>query len=54
VGARWKIARVRDKAILTIDPLTKLTKKVRASIEREGQSLLLFAAADAEGHDIRV
>jgi hypothetical protein len=54
VGARWKIARARDKAILTIDPLAKLTKKVRASIEREGQSLLLFAAADAEGHDVRV
>jgi len=54
VGARWKIARVRDKAILTIEPFAKLTKKVRASIEREGQSLLQFAAADAAGHDVRV
>ena len=54
VGARWRIARVRDKAILTVEPFAKLTKKVRASIEKEGHALLLFAAADAEGHDVRV
>ena len=53
VGARWRIARVRDKAILTIEPFATHTKKVRTSIEKEGHSLLLFAAADAEGHDVR-
>ena len=39
--------------ILTIEPFATHTKKVRTSIEKEGHSLLLFAAADAEGHDVR-
>ena len=54
VGARWKIARVRNTAILTIESFGKLTKSVRAAVEKEGHSLLLFAAADAERHDVRV
>jgi hypothetical protein len=54
VGARWKIARVRDQAILTIEPFAKLAVKVRTSIEKEGRRLLSFAAVEAVEHDVRV
>ena len=54
VGARWKVARVRDKAILTIEPFAKLTVKVRSSIEKEGRRLLSFAAVEAVEHEVRV
>jgi hypothetical protein len=54
VGGRWKVARVRDKAILTIEPFAKLTTRVRTSVEKEGRRLLSLAAVEAVEHDVRV
>lgn len=54
VAARWKIASLRDEAILTVEPFEKLRKKDRLSIGEEGRRLLRFVAADADGHDVRI
>jgi hypothetical protein len=54
VAARWKIASVRDEAILTIEPFEKLRKKDRVAVAEEGGRLVRFLAPDAAGHDVHV
>ncbi|MQA13396.1 MAG: winged helix DNA-binding domain-containing protein [Pseudonocardiaceae bacterium] len=49
----WKITRQRGTATLVVDPYTRLSKKDTAAVLREGARLLSFAAADADGHDLR-
>jgi hypothetical protein len=53
VGARWSLTRARTTAILTVATRGKLATRERDAIEEEGQRLLSFAAADADGHDVR-
>jgi len=52
VAGAWSIERKKKSATLKIEPFVKLTKKVRDQLEEEGDALLRFAEADAEGFAI--
>ena len=53
VGARWKIAQQRGRAVLTVDPFVPLRNGDRAAISDEGSGLLSFAMPTAETQEIR-
>jgi hypothetical protein len=53
VVATWRIAREHGGATLEIELLTGLSSTDRSAAAQEGMHLLDFAAADADGHDIR-
>jgi hypothetical protein len=54
VQGTWAIKRGRDAAILTVEPLRRLTKSEREGIVEEGERLLNFAAAEAARRDVRI
>ena len=54
VQATWAVKRTRDAAVLTIEPLRRLTKSERVAVGEEGERLLNFVAGDAEGQDVRI
>ena len=49
----WKSERKRKAAVLVIEPFGAVTKKARAELEREGESLLAFLEGDATEREIR-
>ena len=53
VGARWKIAQQRGRAVLTVEPFVSLRNRDRKAICEEGIGLLRFALPAAETQEIR-
>ena len=53
VAGAWKVERTRKAATLVLEPFVKVTKKVRAELEREGLALLEFMERDAESRTVR-
>lgn len=53
VGAKWKIAQQKRRAMLTIEPFVPLRKSDRMAISEEGIGLLRFASPAAEAQEIR-
>jgi hypothetical protein len=53
VGAKWKIAQQRGRAVLTVEPFAPLRNRDRAAISEEGTGLLSFALPTAETREIR-
>jgi hypothetical protein len=53
VGARWKIAQQRMKAVLNVEPFTSLPSRDRTAIFEEGARLLTFALPSMEAQEIR-
>jgi hypothetical protein len=53
VGAKWKIAQQRGRAVLTVEPFAPLLSRDRAAISEEGTRLLSFAVSAAETQEIR-
>ena len=56
LGGAWRLERDRDtgSATLVVAPLLRLTKRAAAAVAAEGRRFLRFAAADADGHDVRL
>jgi winged helix DNA-binding protein len=54
VGGRWKLAREREAASLTIEPVVRLSDVESADLTDEGAALLAFLAPDVERHDVRI
>jgi hypothetical protein len=54
VAGAWRITQARDSATLIVEPFRPLAPADREAVEREGQRLLSFAAADADERDIRI
>jgi hypothetical protein len=54
VGGRWKTARVRDRATLTIEPVVRLSKTEAADLSDEGARLLAFLVPEAGTGDVRI
>jgi hypothetical protein len=54
VSGTWKITRQRGAATLLIQTFSPLLKQDRAALADEGASLLAFAAADADAHDLQL
>jgi hypothetical protein len=52
VGARWKIAQQRGRAVLTVEPFAPLRNRDRTAISEEGAGLLSFALPTAETKEI--
>jgi hypothetical protein len=53
VGAKWKIAQQRERAVLAIEPFAQLRNRDRSSISEEGTRLLSFAFPAVETQEIR-
>ena len=49
-----KIKREREKALLVVESLSRLSKRDRSDVTEEGARLLSFAAADAAARDVKV
>jgi uncharacterized coiled-coil protein SlyX len=47
VAATWKIARGRKRAVLTVDPLRRMSKKERTALTEEGERLVRFTDPEA-------
>ncbi len=54
VAARWWIRRDPGRATLVVTPLARLARTDRDAVTAEGASLLGFAAADADDHDVHL
>ena len=54
VKGTWTIKRTGDAAVLTIEPLQRLTKADRVAIAEEGERLLTFAAGELSDRDVRI
>ena len=52
VAATWKIARMKKRASLSIQPFQKMSKQTTADIAAEGMRLSEFMEPEALGHDI--
>jgi hypothetical protein len=50
----WAITREGGRAVLTVEPFAPVSAPDRAALTDEGGRLLAFAAADADGHDVRI
>ena len=50
----WKIERAAATAWLRVETLRRLPRRAAAAVTEEGMALLRFAAADADGHDVRL
>ena len=52
----WRLDRARDTgaATLVVTPVERLTKRAGAALAAEGRRFLRFAAADADGRDVRL
>jgi len=48
----WRLDRDREKAVLVISLVDRLTKRSTAAVTAEGGRLLRFLAADADAHDV--
>jgi hypothetical protein len=53
VAATWKIARDRRRAVLTIEPLRRMTKTDRAALAAEGERLLAFTDPEPPSREVR-
>jgi len=53
VAGTWKSERKRKTAVLHIEPFGSVAKRVRAALEREGESLLSFLEEDAAAREMR-
>lgn len=54
IGGRWKLARARDSATLTIEPVIRLSKADAAELTDEGSRLLEFLSPDAGDREVRI
>jgi len=54
VAGRWKLARERGAARITIEPVVRLSVPDRAGLIDEGNRLATFLVPDADTHDVRV
>ena len=54
VRGTWAITRAKTGATLVLRPMRRLAVAERAALEAEGARLLVFLAADARRHDVRV
>jgi hypothetical protein len=54
VKGTWTIKRTREAAILTIEPLQRLTKADRTAVTEEGERLLTFASPERSHRDVRI
>ncbi|WP_309121822.1 winged helix DNA-binding domain-containing protein [Paenibacillus sp.] len=52
VAGIWRIERERRKARLLVEPFRELSAKERNALAEEGERLLAFAAAEAEGREV--
>lgn len=50
----WKFSSGKSKAVLELEPLEKLTKKMKAELEAEGEKLLRFAEPEAPVFEIKM
>ncbi len=53
VAGLWKTTRLKQKATLELEALTKLSKPVREQLAAEGDKLLRFIEPDASAYDLR-
>ncbi len=53
VGAKWKIAQERGRAVLSVEAFATMHKRDRVAISDEGARLLAFALPAAEFQEIR-
>ena len=54
VAGRWKLARERNTATITLEPVVRLSASARASLIDEGERLAAFLVPDAETRDVRI
>jgi hypothetical protein len=54
VHATWTIKQGRETALLTIEPLRRLSKIDRAAVAEEGDRLLSFVAGDGARREVRI
>ena len=54
VKGTWTIKRTPEGALLTIEPLQRLTRGERTEVAEEGDRLLKFAAAERSKRDVRI
>jgi winged helix DNA-binding protein len=54
VAGRWKLARKRNTATITLEPVVRLSASARASLIDEGDRLVAFLVPDAETRDVRI
>jgi hypothetical protein len=52
VAGTWKSERKRKRAVLVMEPFGAVTKRVRAALEEEGETLLSFLDGDATERDV--
>ena len=52
VAGRWRIARARRTATLTLDPFGVLAPAARTALEPEGRALAAFVEPDAETYEV--
>jgi hypothetical protein len=54
VAGRWKLARERNTATITLEPVVRLSALARASLIEEGERLVAFLVPDTETSDVRI
>jgi len=54
VGAAWRIRREKTAATMTVTLYVPVSGEQRAEVEAEGQRLLTFLAAEADGREIHI
>jgi hypothetical protein len=53
VAGTWRSERKRKTAVLVLEPFGAVTRRVRAALEEEGDTLLSFLEDDATEHDMK-
>jgi hypothetical protein len=54
VAGTWRVEKSRSTATLLLEPFGRLTKAIRAELEREGEELLEFVEPEAAARQVRV
>jgi hypothetical protein len=53
IAGTWKLERKRSAATIALSPLTPLSRKIRAELEREGEALARFVEPEATDVAVR-
>jgi hypothetical protein len=54
VAGRWRAAKEKKRAVLTLEPFIAIAKAATRALEAEGEALLGFLEPDLADHDVRV